>query len=167
MNETSKTKRKDKMTTKTTVTAALVALSSVCIGVLIAALTAGGQGRENSTDRVKAPDMPRTVLPTHPSPRLVVEGKCVHVAKDGILIQQYETVPTYASAGSRNWGGLHMTRTFVASEEKVPTKKLFLKHYPDMKSIAVGHEVSVLAIQVAPVDVKGERTECWDCGTAK
>jgi hypothetical protein len=100
-----------------------------------------------------------------------LEGECTHVAKNGVVVQQFDiTVDrTYAPVNYKRdfFGHPSGPKRMVTGETttKTPTKAVFLRNYTNMQAVANGSRIVARAMLVGAIDMEGERLECWDCGT--
>jgi len=98
-----------------------------------------------------------------------LEGQCVAVLTNGVIVQRIEIRQTYQDVATTNAAQALAAATGaparVIKEEFVPGKKFFIRNYPDQPLAEVGSPIVARAMRDGVFKHESEVMEQWDYGT--
>ena len=143
----------------------ILVLLSGCIGML-----------------AQQPNTTTNVVTAHPAFRVVngqlyntdlstnfvtLEGQCVAVLTNGVVLQQFQVkqTVTYPTNAAELGVALSNRSAQLIKEEYVPTKKFFIRNYPNQPLVSVGSPIVARAMRDGILIYESEVIELWDYGT--
>lgn len=129
------------------------------------------------------PTVVTNIVTAHPTYRIVnerlyntdlstnfatLEGQCVKVLTNGVIVQRIEIRQTYlevATNTAQALAALAGAPAPLVKEELVPGKKFFIRNYPDQPLAVIGSPVVARAMRDGVFSYESEIMELWDYGT--
>lgn len=95
-------------------------------------------------------------------------GQCIAVFSNGIVVQQMEIQRIYTNVNVEppelaNALGFQPVKRLI-SEQIVPGKKIFIRHYPDRPLARIGNAITARAMRDGTFNYESETIELWDYG---
>ena len=96
-----------------------------------------------------------------------LEGQCVAVLSNGVIIQQFLVKQTvaYPTNAAELAVALANRPVQLVKEEVVPGKKFFIRNFPDEPLAVVGSSIIARAMRDGIFTYESEIMELWDYGT--
>ena len=97
-----------------------------------------------------------------------VEGQCVAVLTNGVIVQRIEIRRTYqefATNAAQVLAAVAGAPAPLLKEEYVPGKKFFIRNYPDKPLAVIGSPIVARAMRDGIFSYESEIIELWDYGT--
>lgn len=129
------------------------------------------------------PSVATNIVTAHPAFRIVngrlyntdlstnfatLEGQCVKVLSNGVIVQRIEIRQTYLEVATNTAQALAALAGAPApmiKEEQVPGKKFFIRNYPDQPLAVIGSPIVARAMRDGVFSYESEIMESWDYGT--
>lgn len=129
------------------------------------------------------PTVATNIVTAHPAFRIVngrlyntdlstnfatLEGQCVKVLTNGVIVQRIEIRQTYLEVATNTAQALDALAGAPApliKEEQVPGKKFFIRNYPDQPLAVIGSPIVARAKRDGVFSHESEIMEQWDYGT--